>query len=676
MKKGKRTLTLSLSLLTLLTLTGCNDDYSYPDADWKDGLIVTVGGKEYKFEDIYGLFDNTKSSAQAYYTVAKNILAQLVTPRTDAILSRVDMKMNDFEDTWKTNARTNRTSYKEEMEKTFDSENVEDYEELRNKYIAEEQNTQNSNDFYTIDAEGENGYEYYISEQMTKDYVANQAPYHVSHILIKVDASSDGEGLWNGKISSDDAKQIGNVSRMLASSDTFGSIALIASDDEGSAKQYGELYTSSSSGTGQIAMEKTTSYINEFKLGLYAYEAYMNPETSATDVNNTVRASLRVPGEKATASYYDTEYDYEDNTSVSETIDKTLIGNGNAFGIPLSKAFTMGYVAELESNMVNGAKVDYASETQYPRNILFNNYFNYHGVNFMYDDSDEYEANFLEEAKTIGAANGQTINSINDVKTYLPTKYAEYEYVSGQLSKIDENKFQTISGISDKLYNYTTDASGKTTLTAITGSKKVLVEKDDGTTNPVIIVRGGSSSYQGIHFIVVNNDPFENIDTKYQYYRTNIPSATTTETDPTNPDTTDYSKNASFINYIQPDIDSNTTYNNRRDTIVSVIKAADSNIDFRLYESNLAAFKAKYNNKSFEEYLGKYAYIIQKYITTTRESTIQDAEDNLDESWETYVNQVALQQEVSPRGIVPEVCVSYFESGSLDGKESLCHVEK
>lgn len=667
MKTGKRSLSLAMSILAIASLTACDDDYNYPDAKWKEGIIVNVDGKDYKYDEIYQLFDNSKGSAQAYFNVAKNILAQLVTPKTDTMLSNVDTKINDLKNTWKTNARTNNTSYKEEQEKTFDSENVEDLDELREKYISQQQVEKNSQDFYEINANGvtDPSYTYYISEQMTKDYVTNQAPYHVSHVLVKVDASSDGEGYWNGKITADNAKKIGNAVRMLASSDSFGSVAQLVSEDEGSAKMYGELVTTTE-GSQSVAMEKTTSYINEFKLGLYAYEAYLNPKTKAAEVNTAVRASLRVPGQAAASS----SFDYKNDTAVSELItDGTLVGKNGAFGIPLSKAITLGYVADVEKNIVDGSKVDYASETQYPRNILFNNYFNYHGVNFLYDDSDTYEAEFLKDAIEVGAHSGETILTKDDVKNKLPSKYAEYEYVKGQLSKIDAGKFKTVEGISDNLYNYNFDAiTKKSVLTKIPTSKKILVEKDTDT-NPVIIVRGGSSGYQGIHFIVVNNDPFVNSQNTYQYYRTNIPDASA---DPASAKSADYSTNPSLINYVKADINSNTTYNARRDAVVAAVKASDSNIDFRLYEENIKKFGAD----KFNELLGDYAGIINKYIEITKESSELGKNSSLDESWETYIQTLALQEEITPRGLVPEVCVSAFEGGNYLTLEGICHVEK
>ena len=439
---------------------------------------------------------------------------------------------------------------------------------------------------------------------------------------------------------------------------------------------YGELVTTTE-GSQSVAMEKTTSYINEFKLGLYAYEAYLNPKTKAAEVNTAVRASLRVPGQAAASS----SFDYKNDTAVSELIsDGTFVGKNGAFGIPLSKAITLGYVADVEKNIVDGSKVDYASETQYPRNILFNNYFNYHGVNFLYDDSDTYEAEFLKDAIEVGAHSDKTILTLNDVKDKLPSKYAEYEYVKGQLSKIDSGKFKTVEGISDNLYNYDFDAfTKKSVLTKIPTSKKILVEKDTDT-NPVVIVRGGSSGYQGIHFIVVNNDPFVNSQNTYQYYRTNIPDASA---DPASAKSADYSTNPSLINYVKADINSNTTYNARRDAVVAAVKASDSNIDFRLYEENIKKFGAD----KFNELLGDYAGIINKSgawyayngekIGQGRENAKNYLKENpLICEEETYIQTLALQEEITPRGLVPEVCVSAFEGGNYGTLEGICHVEK
>lgn len=723
--RKKNFLSILTSVLSISLLSAC-EEYKIPKAKWTDGIIVNIGGKDYTYEEFYKLMDNSKNEAQSLYTVAKNVLAQIITPANAAIKSTVDLRLKDLENTWKTQARTNSSSYKEEKEKTLDSENVEDEEELKKKYIAQEQEKANSNEYYNINADGisdeTKGYKFYISEDTTKNYVKNAAPYHVSHILIKVDAAEGGTGYWDGQITSDNAKKISNTLQRLTSTDTFGSVAHEISDDEGSQAQYGELYTSGDS--PMIAMEKSTSYINEFKLGLYAYDAYLNPTTKEDD---QLKASLRVPGKKIAAG----DFTYENETLVKDKINNVLVGKGQAFGIPLSKAFTLGQVADLEKSQESSMPVDFSSVTNYPRNILFNTYFNYHGVNFIYDDTDTYPIEFLKESvevikvqdqlkkskdptateTEVKDSNGNKYDFTNNkfvdgssneitptkeiaedfintsIKTSLPKKYEEYQTISSMLSKIEKSKFKEVDGISNKLFGYnevanaTNNQKYDVTLDTISddnNKKSILVEQDliDNTKfNPVVVVRGGSSgSYQGIHFIVVNKDPFVDANNVYKYYRTNIPKSSTTEIE-ADPNTRDYTKNPSFINYVQADPNTSTTYNNRRDAVYKAIKASDSDIEFKLFEYNLAKFKTKYS-KDFITELGEKGSVIQRYIDLTKASSKRSSKETLDDSWEQYINALTLQEQLTPNRIMPQVCISAFEGGSLEGKEVLCHVKK
>jgi hypothetical protein len=726
MIKGKRGLALAMSLIAI-SLTACGDDYTYPEANWTDGKIVTIGGQQFTFDNDYKYFEGTKSSAQSYFSVAKNILAQTVTTRTDAILSIVDTKIEKLHDTWKTNARTNGTSYKEEQEKTFNSEGVEDEDELREKYIADEQISQNSDAFLTVkDGTNNVNEQYYLSEDHTKNYVEDNAPYHVSHVLIKVDASSSGEGFYNGQISADDAKQIDSVVRSLVSSTTFGRTAQLLSDDS-SNTQYGELYTNGS----MIAMQKDTSYVNEFKLGVYAYDTFLNDKTK----NNTtagdnaavsdIRASLRVPG-TTDGAVADSE--------VAESISDTLAGQGKAFGIPLSACFQMAQIAETDANPIDGSSVTTVnkksvSARQYPRNILFNNYFNYRGVSFIYNDNDEYPARFLQELKDLATfysengnakaaafgnlANAITVTGANDstvqnlfispefaaVEDELSYKVKEYNYVSRQLGNAQDSKFVDFSG---ELVNYASNATTSsttqdTTLNNAHTSKKILADENG---NAVIVARAGTSGdsgYQGLHFIVVNNDPFTAdgngaYTNKYQYYRVNVPGAVTVaDTDEaastlqgTAAYSANYAKHPSFINFVSPDSTSNTTYNGRRESVEKVIKAALDSEEIALWEYNLEQFKTKYN-ADFTSYLGKttvdgkevnIADLISQYVTLTKESSVESANDSLDGSWETYIKEINLETELATQRMIPTIGIAAFESGNLTAAmEEICYVD-
>ena len=645
-----KTFTKAVTILAICgVLTSCSsEDYSYPDYNWKDGLIVNVGGKNYQFSDIYDLMDGKKDSAKAYYSTAKNILAQLITPRTDTILSQADSYIKQQEASWKSSADTNGTTYKEEMEKALKAAGCDDEEALRNKQIASYQNEKNSTDFYseqqgTTDTDSK----FMISESETKKFVSETSPYHVSHILVKVDASSDGTSTWAGEISSDDAKQIGNVLNSLSSTNTFGITAKTQSDDTSSGTLYGELYTAGDTGAS-IAMTKSTSYIQEFKYGLYAYDAYLNPDTKD---NAALKTSLRVPG-------------HSEDSAVADEITDTQVGQGKAYGIPLSQAFSLQYEAD-QTTSDDGLSVTDATAKQYPRNIIFNNYFNNHGVSFVYDDSSDYDARFVAECKEIDS----TVNSVEDANTKLPERYKEYKFVKSRLDAISADKFKTVSTISSNLVSlkYNT-SSKKVETTAVTGAKKILADENG---NPIIVVRGGSSDYQGIHFIIVNKDPFVDSDNAYNYYRINLPDADSTK----KAYSTDYDTNPSFVNFVSADANSNATYKKRIESVKSVIKSYDSNMEFKLWEDNLAKFKAKYNT-DFVSLLGTDAAdLINSYITYTRSSSLNSANDSLDSAWETYVRTLNLQQTNASR-VTPSVCVSYFESGSYDkDQEVLCNVK-
>ncbi len=681
MKKGIRTFSLAMSVTLIAgVLASCSSDYTYPDADWQDNIIVTVGGKAYTYNEIFELFEGEQASAEAYYETAKNVLAQIVTPVNSVITSRVDALIEEMEDTWEENASTNGTSYKEEQEATFDDEHVEDMDEYRAKLTAQVQNEVNSEAYYT-DTAGEDteyGGLYYISEDDTKEFVEKESPYHVSHILVQLDAdsASTGTGIWDGHISADDALQIGSVVSNLTSTTTFGNVARILSDDS-SADSYGDL-----GGSSGASMSKTTSYVNEFKLGIYAYDAFINPQTKD---NAEVKSSLQVPGE-------DADNGEVTDSPVSSEISSTQIGQGNAYGIPVSVAFRLYYVANQE-RADDGTNVSYTDETQYPRNILFNNYFNNHSVCFIYDDSDDYASNFLAEVNQVY---GTSLNTIADLRSAaandsdLYSRLQEYDYVAAQLAAMSDTKFTNYSGISDNLVAYTYETYESTTASISSISNHDILVDEDG--NPIMVTRAGSSSssddddssssgYEGIHFIVVKEDPFieESGQESYNYWRVNIPS---TDDDATPAESTDYSTYPSYVNYINADYDSNSAYTSRIENVRTSISASDENYDFKLYEKNLATYESTYGT-SFYETLGENQEtvedIIQRYIDYTRETSENSNEDSLDSSWETYVRQLNLYEDYAPKRVVPTVCVSYFQSGSYgdnDEMEALCHVER
>lgn len=731
MKKGFKSLAALMSIVTVASaLAACSSDYTYPDAVWDDGKIAYIGGKTVGFNEIFELMDGKKDAAKAMYSAASNILAQFVTPRSEVIISKVDQKIDEQEETWKSSASSNGTSYKEEQEKTFESEGVLDEEGLRNKWIAEEQVSQNKSDYgLTYNGDTDKNEQYHISETETKKFVETTRPYHVSHVLIKVDAGSGSTDSYEGQISSDNAKKIGDVVESLVSSDTFGDTALRLSDDS-SNTSYGDLFGGS---TTANPLMKSTSYVNEFKLGLYSYEAFIN---KATKDNTELKEALHVPGVN----------DDDINDELDATMGDTELGQGKAFGIPLTVALDMRESAEQEKSnagyeVVAESKGGQVTANQYPRNILFNNYFNNHEINFIYDDRDEYATKFIASVNALidaaAEASGETIphlTTLAEIKSaaateslkskgiYLADMYDSFVSVCGSLDinpetgavnangkNFDSTKFQEIDGVSNQLVTYASNSEGATDpdddgIIEISGSKKVLSyprtagvgDSAVTTYSPVLITRAGSGSgdsgYQGIHFIVVNNDPFGTGDDtrdaalnegayQYRYYRVNKPDTTHTDTTAY---TAEYNENPSIVNFLKSDLKSSassTFYNNRILAVESTINGYDSNTDFKIWESNLAKFKEKYK-VDFMTLLDDGSAttnsdMINLYINQTRSAAETSADETLDDSWQTYVRQNKLYEQYQSKWLIPTSAIAYFQYGEFTEEvEEIAHVKK
>lgn len=672
-------------------LVSCSKEYTYPNTKYVEDTIVSVDGRQFTFTELYEDLTKHNASAKAYFNTSKKVIAQLVTQPTAGMRATVQKKIDDLEETWKKSSSDNGTSYKEEQEKTFENEHVLSVDDLRAKYLADEQVVENKNSYTSI-KKSDNDELYVVSEQLAKNYVNDEVPYHVSHILVKVDAadSSSKAGIVSAKISSDNAEKLGNTIRNLSTSTKFSDVAYLFSDDEGSANNYGELAGSSSG----ISMNKSTSYINEFKLGLYAYDSFVNPKTKDGvrkdgDKNVSIKEDLRVP-------------DVVDSSPVKDTISDTKISTGKIYGIPLSAALSLKYNASVTKSdsgeqVTYNATGDKATENSYPRNIIFNNYFNQHSVSFIYDDREDYETTFVN---SINDAYGKNY-SLAQIKTNYPRRYEEYEQIKSYFASVDESKFKTVANVSNNLISITpatlskSDAANasqtwKTTadVTPISGSKKILCASGSTKVDPIIVVRGGSgdgeSGYQGIHFIVVNHSRFEAIDDQYykndvnndyKYWRMNTPNASQSA----DAYTQDYSKFPSFINFVEANISatsSSNEYVTRSSWVQDKVANYDSHQDYRIYLYNKEQFKQQYN-KDFDSLIGdKIAKEINNYIDNSIEADEEKANETLDDSWETYINSLITYQDIQPKNIVPMVAIPLFQSNELAQVEASLNENK
>lgn len=568
----KRLLTLSLvSLMSAAMITSCSSD----PYTWKEGVLLSIDGKEYKVSDIYADYDSNIDGARAYYEAINNVLVWINQDMTSTMEDSVDAKMDDFEQSVSDNASNNGTSEKEEREALLASLGFETMDELRNSYILEVKKTENNDDFYSDEAYTKDG-------GLIENLIENYYPYHVRHVLVNIDAS--GDAIVDGLISEDDSKQLSSVVERLSSGEeTFGQVAQTSSDD------------SSASSFGDVGIMTTkTGFVSEFKYSLYAYDAYFNNSLTA-EQKAAAKAALAIPNEA-----------------------DGVVGS-HLYGIPSYAFDKLSEYADVTKSQ-DKATVEYASEVNYPRNIVFNKYLNNHGTSLIYYANED----------------GSAI-----IESEVPSRYKKFE---------NTTLFVNSNG---------GDGMGTTERITVEGTKYVLC---DETGNPILVTRAGDgngeSGYQGIHFIIAQRNPFVDSAKLKDYYTLDIPSTTANLEDDADP---------TYINFI------NTTdrsvYTNRQSAIKTAATDAYANINFEIFRANLDAAKANHNIKIN----GDIMNLVNKYIASVEETSDSNTAENYEKSWTTYLDKLNLHQSLKGR-ILPEGCISQFEDGEIN-RNGVCYVK-
>jgi hypothetical protein len=68
--------------------------------------------------------------------------------------------------------------------------------------------------------------------------------------------------------------------------------------------------------------------------------------------------------------------------------------------------------------------------------------------------------------------------------------------------------------------------------------------------------------------------------------------------------------------------------------------------------------------------------LISQYVTLTKESSVESANDSLDGSWETYIKEINLETELATQRMIPTIGIAAFESGNLTAAmEEICYVD-
>jgi hypothetical protein len=334
----------ALALVTLTVLASCQ-----PVTE-KAGVILSLqgsnGARDYTANELFARYSGNATGVARYYEAAIELVIrnEMKLEANASVLAEIMIKAENRVEGVKESARsaaeTNRTSYDNELESKLDSFNVEDLEELKDYFAYQLMKEEVEDQFYK-----NNKRELLVGADDYVGYLDTRLPYHVKHILVNVSASSNS--FYNGEIAEADAKKLNSVINRLAvqqRGETFGDIARQSSDDPVSASNFGDLGI----------MSLATSFVNEFKLGVYSYESMFNTLT------DNEASKLNIP-----------EYAYD------------LIQDELGLGEMPFGAFTLLDTVANVTRDSQGNQVNNGSALYFPRNIYFNRYINLRNISVI-----------------------------------------------------------------------------------------------------------------------------------------------------------------------------------------------------------------------------------------------------------------------------------------------------
>ena len=365
MKKSKLSITLVTSFIAAMALTACNDVTASKEA------VVSFtphGAKEsisLFTDDVYNSYRKSSNGVNKFYDKILEVLIRYEFKEKGFDKGEMNYKQienwakNQVEEqkaTAKANAKSNGTNYDDEWDSILESHNVENEKGLREHFIYDKEkevitnwyadNTNNAenlkNEFIGVNADG----------TKANSKVKSAMPYHIRHILVKVDeASNADEKFYKGTISEGQAKNLYDTVTTLASGKyNFAQVAGDYSEDEGSAAKGGDVGIMTNTATsGSLTM------VNEFQLGLYAYD-------NLYDANNLTSAAANV---------------IKEGLGITDEVKNAL--PAAAVEVPYEAFIKLGEYAKVTADK-EGNKLVRGSDRIYPRNIIWNKYLNLHNV--------------------------------------------------------------------------------------------------------------------------------------------------------------------------------------------------------------------------------------------------------------------------------------------------------
>ncbi len=635
MKKTTKSMILALTALSSIALSACGIspkedfviDYTY---DSPNGESTT---SEITAQDVLDRYLNQEgtTAAQAYYNAMYEVALRKVfedeNGKFHEYLSEVQADANQDVAEAKDSANEADTSWEDYLINTLNikGDNL-SVEEREHQYYLQCETTamkeKVSDEFYETfkqwdpskDTASQEDIDEFNMVYGENGYINKKVPYHVRDILIKVDA--DASDYTRGEISSTNAQDIYDLLNELVRSNTttntYGDIARRMSDD-----------TASAATLGEHLMDLDTSFINEFKLGVYTYDALINETVIDNETNRARIEQFTMP----------------------QNVEQELSHVGVTY-IPYEAAFLLNQYKNTESVIdpttgqelsVNEGNADY-----YPRNIIFNKYFNSHNVSFItnmkVDSSDP--TNDYTYTDT-GATVKTDIDADGNYKLNTEPYFAE--------GTSEANHFREIPGLE---YPVLCDEKG----------------------NPILVSRSETSN-AGIHFVVIEKSALETTtdDTPLNAYYAPLTPITQNGVDPStgdkyyNPDFPTDENGNQITTYVNNSLTLSVEgYNERVSTLKDKYESYTSTQkDFQLFQwVTEGNFKAA--NQAIQDKIDQYIEYSMLNVDATNEQKLID-------SWNDYNNTIIEQENARQMGLIPETCAIHFGDPEYYSEGRLCY---
>ena len=696
MKKTKCALGLVAFATSIMALSGCSGATAS-----KDGVIMTYtdanGNRtSYTAEDLLKNYQSYSSSLSSEFDKIYEVLVRhyydqdAQSTKLASLKAEATNKVLSDKQKAEKNAANNKTSYEAEFQTYLDAAGADNVDELYQKYLYDEEKADFQNEIYNTYGTGDdsvNGYvamkdgyynaggelkqafpeskdaNGYVWGRGSEGWLGTQMPYHIRHILIKLAGGGDkkyaqdriaetaNEGGETTKLTSTlfrlAGATIGADGKLTTDTDrwTFGSIAKSFSDDEGSAKNFGEYGI----------MEKTMAQdlVHEFKLGTYAFESLYSAREKASS-----EAYKLMPGleeEATSAADIDNKQTLLDsNTTVHDyfaNFDDDNDGIADGVGqIPFGAAIALYDTKKVVTDAAGNPVWNDNQDSFYPRNVIYNKYFNKHNVCVITPNviGSNYKSALLDDTSKTAAAGilaGYQLSADGKSVTTEDFK-GSYSAQLGALPGFSVDTTNVLTG-ADFAHNVLTNEKGQV----------------------ILAVRAGAgSSYQGIHFMTVERSALNKYGLKLdgnKYVEATAADlgtvtalgtvngkavekiaytgAATSLSDyytPYSPNEVDYPKydDTKAVNtYVNFNKTETSDWSDRVKTITGAITGFNGNLNTyyfqRLCESGAITFADKDLEAS-----------IKNYSVTKRQSTVDDNFETWKRNWLEYAEMLEAQQ--------------------------------